>query len=259
VSSLHAAPRYTQNGYVQHQLQSSSLNRQSGHSRRTSEQDVVLPSIEKESVDFPSPRRIIDGQPQQRDARPISRDLAALHSPKRKPLHSFPEDGGDHYGYHPKRPRPVYYEDGLAPRPRPIEVSRPALSSGFQPIDHQSRPRAQPPHAVIDLTSSPRRPPASGDGGQYPSHARAAAGPSGISYIPVSSRGSPVRERRALHHEVRSGEPSRAYMPNSGMYERRAPPVDNYTSMRDEYQRRDHEEDGRYLRSGVQYGVPGLQ
>ena len=238
-------------------MQSSPLNRQPGHSRRTSEQDVVLPSVERDVVDLTSPRRTVNGQPPQVDARPASRDYGALHSPKRKALPSFHDDRGSQFGYETKRPRPVlHYEDDLVPRTGPMEMPRPAYSSTHQPMDSRDRPRAQPPPAVIDLTSSPRRPLTNRDHGHYPpALTHATAGPSGLSYIPVSARRSPMRETRALHYEVHDGEQPRVYMPNSGMYERRTPPAHDYISVRDEYQRRPvHEEDGRYLRSALHYG-----
>jgi hypothetical protein len=149
----------------------------------------------------------------------------------------------------------------MVPRAGPMEMSRPAHSSSYQPMDSRDLSRARPPQAVIDLTSSPRRPPTNGANGYYPpALAHAAAGSSGLSYMPVSAGRSPMRETRDLHYEVHSGEQSRAYVSNSGMYERRAPPAHDYIPVRDEYQRRPvHEKDGRYLRSGLHYGGPDLQ
>lgn len=156
----------------------------------------------------------------------------------------------------------MYYEDDLAPRMAPKQMLRPVYSgSHHPPTDARTQSRAQPPLQVIDLTSSPRRPPSNGDSGYYVSaHSHAAVGSSGLSNVPVSSRRSPVREANGTQYEVQPGEPPRAYMPNSGVYERRAPPARDYIPVRDDYQRRPIEgEDARYLRSGFHYRGPNLQ
>jgi hypothetical protein len=221
---------------------------------------VVLPSVEREAVDLTSPQRIVNGPITHSDAYPPTRGYDAPHSPKRKSFVSFP-DGRDNYiGQDPKRRRPTYYEDNLPSHAGYMQMPRPVLSNSHQPMDIRGPPRAQPQQTYIDLTSSPRRPATNG-GNDYsaPIYDRTAANSNGLSYIPVTSRSSPIREVKGAVYEVHSGEPLRAYMPNSGMYERRAPPVRDYIPLRDGQHRRLVEGDGgRYLGSGLHYGGPGL-
>jgi hypothetical protein len=183
-----------------------------------------------------------------------------LQSPKRKAFHSFADDRDSFAGQDLKRPRSTYYEDDLVPRVGHMQVSRPIHSNSHQPMDVHSRNRVQPQQEYIDLTSSPRRPPTNGDNRYHvPAHVHAVAGSSGLSYVPITSRRSPVREVRGALSEAHSGEPSRAYMTNSGIYERRAPPVRDYFPVRDEQHRRPIDGAGaQYLRSGLQYGGPNV-
>jgi hypothetical protein len=221
---------------------------------------VVLPSVERETVDLTSPRRVVNGHHTQSDAYPPSKGYDAPHSPKRKAFVSFPDGRDEYIGQDPKRPRPMYYEDGLSSRAGHMQVPRPVLSNSHQPMDTRGQPRAQAQQTYIDLTSSPRRPPIHGDSGySAPMYAHTAAGSSGLSYVPVASRRSPVREVRGALYEAHSGEPPRAYIPNSGMYERRAAPVRDYIPLRDDQHRRPVQGEGsRYLGSGLHYGGPGL-
>jgi hypothetical protein len=216
----------------------------------------VLPSVERETVDLTSPRRTVNGQPLDYGLRPVSGGYADMQSPKRKGLPSFPEDDEAFSRHAIKRPRPVYHENEWDHSVEPMKLSRPAREG-----DYHMEPRARhPQQPVIDLTYSPRRQPTNGDVGYYASaHTHASAGPSNLSYIPVPSRRSPMREVRATRYEVHTGERPRV-VPNSGMYERRAPPVNDYIPVADgRHQRPVHEEGVRYLRSGQPYGGQHFQ
>jgi hypothetical protein len=247
------------NGYVQAPSKSSPFDRPPALSRRSSDQDVVLPSVEPEAIDLASPRRVASGHFAHPVAPPPPRGYDLLHSPKRKAIMSFP-DGRDNYsGPDPKRPRPLYYEDGLPSRVGHMQMSRPPVANTRPPMDVHSLPRADPQQTYIDLTSSPRQPPPNRDNGyRLPAYAHGAAGPCGISYVPATSRRSPTREVRGAMYEVHSGEAPRAYIPNSGMYERRAPPVRDFVPMQNDQHRRPVDDGGRYLRSGLHYGGPDL-
>lgn len=229
------------------------------HSRRASEQDVVLPSVERESIDLTSPRRNTNSQHSYPDSRPVSGSYATLQSPKRRSFPSSSDDRDSHFGSGYKRPRPAYHEQDLAPRAGPAHLSRPPQENSHHPTDLRSRPRAQPSQEYIDLTSSPRRPVTNGENRYHvPPHAPAGSGSSDISHVPVPSYRAPVREER-VQYQVHSGEPPRAYMSSSGVYEGRAPPVRDYIPYRDEQHQRPVEGNGAgYIRSGLHYGNPNL-
>jgi hypothetical protein len=117
----------------------------------------------------------------------------------------------------------VYYKEEEPPRVQPPPHTVAARTSHYPPMKLVDRPRAQAPPDVIDLTSSPRRLPPDADRRQYAPLHTYPVGPSGHAYVSVASRHSPPRERRGTHYEVfAASEPPRAYIPNSGMYERRA-------------------------------------
>ncbi|KAF1939067.1 hypothetical protein EJ02DRAFT_267218 [Clathrospora elynae] len=190
---LQVGPRRMQERYVQSSSpRLSSFDRLPAQNRRPSEQEVVLPSVERDIVDLISPRRV------------------------------------------------------TAPQ-RPFQ----------EPLSHQSAdPRSQQQQQVIDLTTSPYRPPTSGDRGYYvPARSYTYAEPNGLTHATVPSRRSPVREMQGAYYEGPTGEPPRAYMPDTRMHERRAPPGHDYFPLRDERQRPQiAEESARFLRSGVRYG-----
>jgi hypothetical protein len=219
---------------------------------------VVLPSVEPEAIDLTSPRRVANGRFAHHVAPPPHRGYDLLHSPKRKAIESLP-DGRDNYlGQDPKRPRSSYYENELPSRIGQMHMSRPPASNTHQPMDARTLPRADPHQTYIDLTSSPRQPPPNRDNGyRLPAYAPAAAGPSGISYVPPSRR-SPGHEVRGAPYDVQSGERPRAYTSNSGMYERCAPPVRDYVPMQNDQYRRPVNDGGRYLRSSLHYGGSDL-
>lgn len=245
-----------QDEYVPPQAPSSSLDRKPAHSRRTSEQDIVLPSVEREMIDLTSPRRTVNAAPQS-DSRPASRGYVTVQSPKRKTLPSFADGREQALQPELKRARPVFYEVDFQHRAGTARMSRPAHESDYQSFPTRSRPGPSSQQAVIDLTS-PRQAPSNGHHGHYASsQGRMVAESSGFSYISVQSRRSPVYEGRAPHYEVHPGEQPRTYMSSSGMYERRAPPAHDYRPVQDAgYQAPVYEDGVRYPRSGQPYGGP---
>jgi hypothetical protein len=225
-----------------------SYDRQSAHNRRPSDQDVVLPSVERETVDLTSsPRRVVAPQRQKENHNAHYRSYDQVQSPKRKAFPSYADDIGSHAGEHTKRLRPVYREEAQARSHASAYHPNQATNSG-------SRPRVPPPQQVIDLTATPHRHPTSGGNGYYaPAHSLAE--PSGHVYAAVPSRPSPVREVRGGYYEAPADGTSQSYIPDTKLYERRAPPARDYIPLREARQPpRVAEESARYLRSGVRYG-----
>ena len=98
-------------------------------SRRASDQDLVLPSVERESGQS-------SDMPLDRHRRGESVSYVDVHTPKRK---SFPS-----FAYSPQEP----YLEQAAKRPRPV----------YDDPYAQSRPRVPPLYPPTNLISSPLRP-----------------------------------------------------------------------------------------------------
>ncbi|CAN9207800.1 unnamed protein product [Alternaria alternata] len=234
---MHAAPRRVQEGYVQPPSpRHSAFDRPPAHIRRPSDQDVVLPSVEPETVDLTSPHRVVASQhPVRHYNANAARPYNEVPSPKRKALPSFANGGEHHAEPYTKRLRPVYREDvhSLNYYDGPAEFhssKRMAPSNG---------PRAPPREQVVDLTTSSYHMPTNGGRGyDVPPRSFAAADPCGHAYAPGPPHRVPV-------HDMRGAQ----------VYERRAPPNHDYIPFREDQQpRRLEEESARYLRSGVRYG-----
>jgi hypothetical protein len=240
-----------QNEYVQPSSpRFSSFDRAPAHSRRPSDQDVVLPSVEREAVDLTSsPQRVAAPQ---RDHNVLARPYDETQSPRRRAFQSFAENGERNLGHVTKRLRPTYDDEirGQSFQERPSEF----LS--YQSPESRNRPRVPPSEQIIDLTSSPHRLPTNGDRGpQVSTRPYAIAEPNGHAYISMSTRRSPARELRGAYYEG-PGEPPRSYIPDNRMYERRAPPVHDYIPLEGHQLRpRIGQETARYHRSGVRYGA----
>ncbi|KAH7398290.1 hypothetical protein BKA66DRAFT_452782 [Pyrenochaeta sp. MPI-SDFR-AT-0127] len=247
------APRRAPDEYVPAPFRPSAFDRPPAHRKRPSEQDIVLPSVEPETVDLTSPRRIATSQRPLQDPNSLSRGYAEMHSPKRK---AFPDTRETHTEHNTKRLRPVYRDDEVRSRPVTYQGG-PLPPPPYQYMDTRSRPRVEPPQHVVDLTSSPSQPPMSGDRGHYvPVRSYPVTDPlNGPTYVSVPLRQSPVREVRGANYEVSANESSHAYRPDPRSYERRVLPAREYIPLRDERQRLRAEDEGaRYLRNGVKYG-----
>ncbi|CAO2654776.1 Nn.00g115090.m01.CDS01 [Neocucurbitaria sp. VM-36] len=253
-SSLRVAPRRAPEGYVQSPARPISFDRPPAHAKRPSEQDVVLPSVEHETVDLMSPRRNAEDQRPLQDQNPQSRAYVDMQSSKRKAIPTYADDREAHFEHGKKRPRPVYREDEIRPRPAGYQTVLPG-SPSYQSMDARSHQRIQPPQQVIDLTSSPYRPPVSGDRGSYKPVRSYPVDPDGYAYVSMPARRSPMREVRGAYYDAPAEESSRAYIPDNRMYDERAPPARDYIPLRDERPRPRLENEGaRYLRNGVKYG-----
>ncbi|RMZ72720.1 Coiled-coil domain-containing 25 [Pyrenophora seminiperda CCB06] len=211
-----AATRFV-SGYVQPlSTRISSFDRSSAIARHPSDQDVALPSVEREIIDLTSPRRIaVHQQPvQSHDAPTRSYDEMPAH---KRMVSFFPV--GDERSYsesYTKRTKPVYREEAY---------SHTHQNGTFE------FPSNPPPQHAIDLTASPN-----GRGRLLSLRSIAAA----------DSRG---------HYGVPAGEPSRSYMPDNRLYERRALPAHDYIPFQDGQQPfRAKGEHARYTRNGARYG-----
>jgi hypothetical protein len=242
-------PRYTHE-YVQPPPQApSSFNRTPAPPRRASEQDVVLPSVERETIDLTSsPRHVAYGHPAHNDPRPATRGFGADQSHKRKSFPTFQDDREVHVRQDLKRQRPVYPEGHPVPPNGPSLSSHPAYPGSYQTMDAHRRLMAPPAQEYIDLTQSPRRAPYNGDNG-YHMPARPRAAP--VSHVHMTSRRSPPRDVR-VNYEVHAVEPHRGYVPYSGQPDGRTPAVRDYNPVRVDQHRQPVDGLGpRYLRSDL--------
>ena len=201
------APYYPREEYVQPVLlvnspESNNPNRvvPTAASRRPSEQDFVIPSIEREPEPIPSPRHVLDATYHSR--RDQTSDVAMYPTtagdniPRTKwkeptkPMHSYDREE-------------AYIEQTIKPPPKPryIQAERSALFRQPQTViprqihnyeDFHIRP--QPPrHEVIDLTqSSPSQLPYNRgrDGPVVPVHSYSTTRPGNYSRVPVRSLSS---------------------------------------------------------------------
>ncbi|KAH9882006.1 hypothetical protein J1614_001177 [Plenodomus biglobosus] len=240
-----ATSRYVHDRYVPSPVRPSSSDRPPAHSRRPSEQDVVLPSVEREIVDLTS---VDDGQRPSRGYDHLS-GHTPVQSPKRKaytPLSSDrpappPEQGS-------KRVRPVSSEERFY---RYAHQDGPPHMLPHPPLD----PRRAPPPQVVNVGNPYRLPP---DRGHYmPAYSyQPAPEQDDRSYVPASARPPPPRETRGAHYGAPVEALSYAYVSEPRMYERRASlPAHDFVPLRDD-RRRCHldEESAQYLRSRVKYG-----
>jgi hypothetical protein len=223
-------PRYTHEYVQPPPPPPSSFNRAPAPPRRASEQDVVLPSVERETIDLTSsPRHIAHGHASHHDPRPITSGYAADQPQKRKSFPAFQDDREIRVGQDPKRLRPVYQEDRPVLPTGPSHTSYPAHPGSYQPMESHRRLMAPPAQEYIDLTQSPRRAPYNGDNG-YHMTARPRAAPASL--IHMTSRRSPPRDVGGSKFEVHAVEPHRGYVPYSGQPDGRTPAGRDYNPVR---------------------------
>lgn len=248
-----AGLRYAQEGFVQSPLRSSTFDRPGAHSRRTSEQEVVLPSVEREAFDLTSPHRGREGQWPLQGTTHLSRGHMDVQFPQRKFFPSSSENKEARVEHNDKRMRPVYRDNDIAPQA--YQVGPPHHSS-YLPMDPRMSMRPQPPRQVVDLTSSPYRPSTGVNKDQYVSvRPHVASEPHGHAYISVPSSRSPLRETRGAYFDTQTAAAPHTHIPNQRMYERRAPPAHDIDRPRD-VRSSFHvgQAEARTLRSGVRYG-----
>lgn len=172
------------------------------HSRRTSDQDIVIPSVESEIVDLTSPRRIASGKLSYSDDQQMIQGY--VDSPKRKVL-PFPEnDMPLRHDQGAKRLRLVHEQNV---RSRPAEhIGHVAQgpSSSSQQLRGYVDARDLPHDEYINLTSSPLRAPPPLASGQYiEAPPRGVGGPTYLS--PLSRYTTALREPNNTRPEYTVG------------------------------------------------------
>ena len=207
----------------------SSFDRSSARPRHPSDQDVALPSVEPETIDLTSPRRITAYQQPIQNQDVPTRPHDDLHESKRK-VSSFPVGDETYYAKpYTKRLWPLYREEAYSH----TYQNGPSEFHSNQRTGHYSGSRGPPPEHVVDLTAS-----LDGRGHPLPPRSVATAFPRGRAYLPEAS----------------AGEPSHSYVPDGRLYERRAP-AHNYIPFQDGRQPPPpNEDDMRYTRNGARYG-----
>lgn len=187
------------------------------NTRRMTDQDLVIPSVERETVDLTSLRGNTNGY------HPVQ-NHSALDRQKRKASDSFAYDREPQAEQHVKRLRP--YGEEVFPR---IYPGGPREFRASPLMGPHSIPRPPPPEHVVHLRSSPNAPPwVHGRGYYTPSRSIADVDSRGYGYAPPV----PTRGVRGPRYQVPANEPYRTYMSNARPYGRRAS-VHEYTPSRD--------------------------
>ncbi|UPX18917.1 uncharacterized protein EKO05_0009200 [Ascochyta rabiei] len=226
------AARYTQEDHVHSSPRVNAFDAQYSRlplppSRRASELETVLPSVEPATVDLVSPPRHFS------DRNDVAREYDDHQSSKQKELPPVPYSRDVLHEHTVKRKRPSMHDQEVFPRPGPTQSAEHSHMRMHPSTEPRSRHRAHPSQEVVDLTSSPRPPPPGVAGGRYVNaQGRPTAGPSNRPYIPeVQRRCSP--EVRNGYHDYPVGAQPYAYRPDSDrMYQRRPPPAHDYVSLR---------------------------
>ncbi|USP76020.1 hypothetical protein yc1106_03294 [Curvularia clavata] len=213
------------------------------NTRRITDQDAVLPSVERETVDLTSPRGNTNGH------HPVQ-NHSALDKQKRKASDSFAYDREPKAEQYTKRPRPMYREE-VFPR---IYPGGPHEFRSSPLMGPHSIPRPPPPEHVVNPRSSPNGPSLVQSKDYYtPSRPIADVDPRGYGYAPtVPQHGLPTRGPR---YQVPADEPYRAYMPNVRAYDSRAPGHEYILSRDGRRPSRNEEENLPYSRTGARYGA----
>ncbi|KAL6710227.1 hypothetical protein ACN47E_009173 [Coniothyrium glycines] len=243
--SRRVTPHRVQDPYAQYPPPPIAYNHPT-HSRRASEQEVVLPSVERETVDLTSPRPVANGHsPMQMPPR----NFADIHSPKRKALPFSMDDGDIRPHENVKRVRPAYYEN---------ERSRQIHHCVEGTVSNELRGQAlsQPPQPVIDLASSPYRfPPSGARDGYEPAQSYRQIEPPRHPYVPVPPHPPPRLEANGAQYAERGDilDHGFAYEPRAS--ERRTYAPRDFIPLGNEGLRPyNGGESARHLRGGVKYG-----
>jgi hypothetical protein len=193
-------------------------------SRRTSDHETVLPSVERETVDLISPPRTASNQRPHPDQYDMPREYDNVQSFKRRAYPPAPHPLDDPYGPSAKRRKSSLHEQEMYPNQPAKQRTMHPHTQEYLPMEPHSRHRAHPSQETIDLTTSPRRPPIGAAGDLY-------TAPQGYpAYITDRQYHAGVRHD---HHERPAGARSHAYIPeHDRMYERRPPPAHEYIPLR---------------------------
>ncbi len=202
-------------------------------SRRTSEHETVLPSVERETVDLISPPRIANDQRPITDRNDVAREYNVKQPPKRKAYPPMPPlmDRQNEQVAKRRKPSPYGQDFRSGPESKFNAVPTYAHTRAYLPVESRARHSQHPPQDIIDLTSSSRQPPLDKPGELINgSHGYPAVGASSYAFAPDARRRSPVR---IVNHEQNGGARANPYIPeHDRMYQRHAPPAHEYVPLR---------------------------
>lgn len=190
-----------------------------------------MPSVERETVDLVSPPQTANDQRLISDRNDMPREYDYLQSFKRKAHPPVPQPMDRPYEQSDKRRKSSLHEQEMYSRPGPNQAGMRLHMQEYLPMETRSRHRANPSQEIIDLTSSPRRPPHDMDGDRYATvQGYPVASARNHAHVPGVHRRSPVR---IDYHGQPFGARPYAYMPeNDRMYQRRPPPAHEYIPLR---------------------------
>lgn len=220
-----AVPRRVQGGYAPPSPRvDAHSSRLPPPSRRLSDQETVLPSVELETVDLISPPQTASNQHPEPDDYDTPRKYDNVQSFKRRAYPPAPHPLDDPYGQSAKRSQPSLHEQEVYSNQITKTRAMHPHTQEYLPMEPRSRHRAHPSQETIDLTTSPRRPPIGAAGDLY-------TAPQGYpAYMPERQYHTAVRND---YHEQPVGSRSHAYIPeHDRMYERRPPPAHEYIPVR---------------------------
>ena len=193
-------------------------------SRRISDHETVLPSVERETVNLVSPPRTAGIQRLDPDQHDMAREYDNVQSFKRRAYPPAPQSMDDSYGQSAKRRKPSLHEQEVySSQPMNQRAMHPHTQE-YLPMESRPRHRAHPSQETIDLTTSPRRPPVGNASDLF-------TAPNGYpAYVPERHYPTAVRND---YHERSAGARSHAYISeHDRMYERRPPPAHEYIPLR---------------------------
>lgn len=246
--SHHSSLQYAQDRSVPYPVRRASLDRPPAHCRLTSDQEAVLPTVERDQVDLTSPWRVDRHQRQSpRDSR-LPRVHPQIQSPKRKAFQPLSYSRPSSAEQSSQHIRPVHYNEDSHRYAYQDDMS-PMFSR--QAVDTREPPRSQ----FIDLTASPHHP--LKDRVDVPGYSRMSLlERDRHSYCPTPAPPPPPREASSVYYRVPVDAPPRVYMPETRIQETRAPPPDHDSIRRRDVRQPPYVADhgARYLRSGLRYG-----
>lgn len=226
-----AAPRHVQEGYPHPSSRSvaESSRAPPPPSRRVSDHEVVLPSVEPETVDLVSPPRITREQHPVHGRSGVHSEHSDVRPFKRK--HPVPQPSDKYLEQFGKRSRPSLHGQELYMDPTTRQGAMHPQGQDHQRMELRPRHKANPSQEMIDLTSSSRQPPfGAADNFISPGQSYALNVADTHAYMLEATRRSTVRND---YYDQSAGARPHGYMPeHHRMCQRRPPPAHEYVPLR---------------------------
>ncbi|KAJ4990313.1 hypothetical protein SVAN01_04195 [Stagonosporopsis vannaccii] len=225
------ASRHVQDGSIQSSARVDALpNRPPPPTTRISEQETILPSVERETVDLVSPPRCAKERRPVSDRNDMQREYSDTQLSKRK-AQAVQQPINRHHEVLAPRRQSSLYEQHARPGFEPNQTAMYSHVREYRPTETRSRHKAHLSQETIDLTSSSRRPPFCNAGTlSTASQGYPAPAASSYAYAPEKPRRSPMR---IDYHGHPAGSRPDAYVSDQDMlYQRRAPPAHEYVPLR---------------------------